>query len=291
LSLLVLCGGRVALAEDEDTLWVASEPAWSAGRFEGGAVSAAGALTLREGETAGAWEQTLPEAACDRLVLSLNPDAFPSGAQVRLRVRVRVAGGEGASPWLPLGIYGAGPGLPRSERAEPWEGVRVETDLVRARGEPISTVEVRVELQAGDGGAPRVRRLAVSRWLGADQASASEDSSPAWGVAVEPPQRSQCVEDPEIAGRICSPTSLGMALALHGHDQTTLQVAQGVYDHGAEIYGNWSFNVAYAASLGLEATALHLDSLADLEAEIAAGRPEVQHSWLENADGIAYLLR
>jgi len=79
------------------------------------------------------------------------------------------------------------------------------------------------------------------------------------------------VEDPAISGRICSPTSLAMVLAARGIDLPTAEVAAGCYDHGEGIYGNWPFNVAYAAGKGLDGRVDYFYSLADLAAELAAG--------------------
>jgi len=60
------------------------------------------------------------------------------------------------------------------------------------------------------------------------------------------------------------------------------EVAAAAYDRGGEVYGNWSFNVAYAGERGLRATVRRFSGLADLEAEIAAGRPvEISHRYAE----------
>jgi len=90
-------------------------------------------------------------------------------------------------------------------------------------------------------------------------------------------------------GRICSPTSVAMVLGFHGIKKSTREVAEGVYDHRAKIYGNWPFNTAYAhAASGLQTCVRRANSLRELEAEIAAGRPVVaSHAWqpgdLDNA--------
>ncbi|MBL4844035.1 MAG: C39 family peptidase, partial [Planctomycetes bacterium] len=97
----------------------------------------------------------------------------------------------------------------------------------------------------------------------------------AWGQTTRPPERSQGWLGPPLASRTCSPTSLGMALALQGCKATTLEVARGVYDKGGDLYGNWSFNVAYAGSRGLRAVARHLTGWRAVEDEIAAGRAVV----------------
>jgi hypothetical protein len=75
-----------------------------------------------------------------------------------------------------------------------------------------------------------------------------------------------------------------MLLARWGHDLPTAEVARRVYDKGAKIYGNWSFNVAAAGALGLEGTVVRWTDVADLEDEVAAGRPVViSHRYAKGA--------
>ena len=71
-------------------------------------------------------------------------------------------------------------------------------------------------------------------------------------VFIDVPCRSQMAV-PKIGNVICSPTSVAMVLEYYGTNLPTTTVAHGVYDNGAQIYGNWSFNTAYAASLGFNA--------------------------------------
>lgn len=51
---------------------------------------------------------------------------------------------------------------------------------------------------------------------------------------------------PSIGSRICSPTSLAMILGYYDYNELPVDVAASVYDRGAGIYGNWSFNTSYA---------------------------------------------
>jgi hypothetical protein len=97
------------------------------------------------------------------------------------------------------------------------------------------------------------------------------------------PERSQRVEDPAIAGLICSPTAVGMVLAYYGVDRPTAEVVAGVEDHfGEETYGNWPFNTAYAAGHGLRAVVRHFPTLDAVEAELRAGRPVILSvAWAE----------
>lgn len=220
---------------------------------------------------------------CDRFVLSLNPEPFPVGAGIRASLGVE-------GQWAPCGVIGSGRDLPRSESGE-GGGWRVDVDVLE-RAEPVTSVELRLEVEAGEmGGTPRLRRLALLAWSAADAPPTPEQGqppspSPAWGQSVEAPAWSQRELSPELAPRACSPTSLAMALASLGHAADPAAVAARVFDQGAKLYGNWSFNVAYAAELGLSATLVRAgdQGLAFLEAEIAAGRPVViSHRYAEGA--------
>lgn len=65
--------------------------------------------------------------------------------------------------------------------------------------------------------------------------------------------------------RLCSPTSLAMALNALGKKADPLQTASSVYDDRARIYGNWTLNAAYAARLGFEAFVTRFQRLSQLE--------------------------
>jgi hypothetical protein len=65
--------------------------------------------------------------------------------------------------------------------------------------------------------------------------------------------------------RICSPTSLLMALTYLGIDTDIKQVMDGVFDATASIYGNWLFNVVYASQVGATAYVRRFAALTELE--------------------------
>lgn len=215
---------------------------------------------------------TLPEGApFDRAVVTLNHGAWTPGAGARVRLRARVDGEW--TPWAPLGVYGHGAELPRSEVGSDAARIEVQVDTI-CLPRPARQAEVRVE--PTDARAPfPVARVAVLTWRRGTGGEDPRARHAAWGRVLDVAERSQAVEDPAIASRICSPTSLSMVLAFHGHALPTAEVAAGVYDHGAKIYGNWSFNVAFASTRGLAATVARCESFAPLEDEVAAGRPVV----------------
>jgi hypothetical protein len=104
-------------------------------------------------------------------------------------------------------------------------------------------------------------------------------SGRAFELAV--PTRSQYPADPGAlpqglaasARGWCSAASLAMLLAYHGHDLPLEEVAARVYDTAYGGTGNWSFNVAFAGSLGLRAYAAYLGDLRSAEDLLASGTP------------------
>lgn len=70
---------------------------------------------------------------------------------------------------------------------------------------------------------------------------------------------------PDEQKRLCSPTSLCMALKALGVKESPSQTMAGVYDKQAQIYGNWTFNTAYACSCGLDACVTQFKRLNQLK--------------------------
>lgn len=64
------------------------------------------------------------------------------------------------------------------------------------------------------------------------------------------PKRSQ-LNIPKIGNQICSPTSIAMVMEYYGIDIKTEVAAELVFDKGAEIYGNWSYNASLPGQYGL----------------------------------------
>lgn len=68
------------------------------------------------------------------------------------------------------------------------------------------------------------------------------------------PMRSQLApENGSDGNRICSPTTVAMALEFMGTNKPTMTAAKDIYDNGWKAYGNWSFAVAYAGEQGYTA--------------------------------------
>ncbi len=217
-------------------------------------------------------------------ILSWNADTPPGTAlRADLRLRYGVADGEpeaaGWSDWQPMGTWGQDATteqrLPRSSSGG-GDGLRHEIDVLRLdAGWEATAFAVRLHLQGG-AATPTVRRLAVSTaHRGRPILTAAADPPLGQAVQLPVPVRSQHTAPPDLALSVCSPTALGMVLGFYGRDQPTAQLAAAVFDHGAAIYGNWAFNVAYVGEQGLRAVVRHFTQLGDLERELQAGRPLV----------------
>lgn len=221
-------------------------------------------------------KEVTPPEAFSRAVVSWDADVGQQDT-VRFSLEVCVDG-----RWLPASVMGSWKGSAGGEsRTTPQaDSCKVDVDtLLLAEGVKAQQFRYRYEAE----GDPRVRFVAVATWAPGDAEPFASVKSAAWGKTIDVPKRSQMVEDEAIRGDICSATSLAMVLEHYGVKKTTREVADGVYDHEAKIYGNWPLNTAYAAIAGMKvAYVAHFRSLADLEAEIAAGRPVIiSHRWKE----------
>ncbi|MBI5623958.1 MAG: C39 family peptidase [Elusimicrobia bacterium] len=203
----------------------------------------------------------------DDLVASWNA-RLPKDAVLRMSGRVRVSGAW--SPWFLLAT--ATDALASPPPQENAFG-KVDTDTLTLRRKA-DAFQYRVELEAG-------RRPAVLILAAVTVSDAAAPAEPPafrpgpWVRELKLRPRSQFREPAEVQWDICSPTSLSMVLEFWGVKRPTLKVARSVEDATNGIFGNWPFNTAAAGAAGLEAWVGRLDSLSELQAEVAAGRPVV----------------
>jgi hypothetical protein len=243
--------------------------------------------------------------AASALIPSWNADT-PPGTWIELLMQLINA--DRGSPWYSLGVWtssgsatnpsGTGaPGMTRPHsvkgQADAWASVDTDTLLCK---EPCHAFRLRVRLFAIDDRiVPRIRRIsvtwsdpkpAIERVVATGQGGQPEH----WNqVLAGVPQCSQMMFGD--AGKAwCSPTALAMVLAYwRGETRPCAELvpptAAGVYDHVYRGHGNWAFNVAWAASLGLEAMIVRFTSLAELEPWISAGVPLVLSLSWNNPEG------
>lgn len=120
-------------------------------------------------------------------------------------------------------------------------------------------------------------------------------------VALDVPERSQYpIAHPDERGW-CSPAALAMLLAFQGRLFGVAAVAESVRDAAYGGTGNWTFNVAFAGSLGLRGVVAYLTGLGQAERFVAARIPlALSISWregelpgaaLDHSDGHFVVLR
>ncbi|QIN77848.1 peptidase C39 family protein [Rubrobacter marinus] len=214
----------------------------------------------------------------------------PAGTWIHLRFAVRSDGRW--SPALDLGVWASGTeavrrSSARSEEAAAPAAWRVEVDTVRGTAPGTHADAYRFDLDlvsSTPGLLPTVREVSV---LVSDSSRHGEDpgdpepAPEARGRDLPVPARSQMLF-PHGGEAWCSPTSLSMVMAYWAQetgeralDRPVPEVADGVYDRAYRGWGNWPFNTAYAAALGLEARVGRLRSLAEAGGWVAAGVPLV----------------
>ena len=89
---------------------------------------------------------------------------------------------------------------------------------------------------------------------------------------IETPCISQMKRNEKIAHKICSPTSLTMLLNRLGENLKVEDVAYSCFDYNYNEFGNWTYNVAYAGSLGYKAY-VEYGGIDSLIREISNGNP------------------
>ncbi len=228
------------------------------------------------------WETGLP---VDNIVASWAADT-PEGTWLEVDLRARQ--GDTWTKDYVMGVWASGTGSVRRHNAGNQEDARglVDTDNL-ALNQPATAVQVRAILFTTDEAVtPRLRRLSVvatgpaagTGAAGGTGTSRTTSFRQAWGRDLAVPERRQ--NDFPDGGGWCSPTSLSMLMAYWAGktgnaawDRTVPETAAGVTDFGYNGTGNWIFNTAYAAGLGLDSYVTRYTSFAGIERWIAAGIP------------------
>jgi hypothetical protein len=165
--------------------------------------------------------------------LAPEPPAF------RFEVSARVDGAW--SPWVGTVTLGDADFEPLPSAAGP---LTVDVDaLIVAR--PPEAVRLRVRCR---GSLPETWLTSLSV---APAARVDFGAPPGAGTAVTVPALSQVAEDPVIAMRICSPTSLAMVLRYWGRPATASAVAADVFHTATDRYGIWPAAIRAAAARGV----------------------------------------
>ena len=221
--------------------------------------------------------------------------ATPKKTFVEVRLRARSTTGR-ISGWKVMGRWTSTEWIRRTSSTSQSDSVaKVATDtLVAQSGVSLNGYQVQLLLNRGAKAkkTPTLRMLSV---LASKNRTSVTPST--WGgtnVTLAVPSDSQMVHKGRYrqygggGAAWCSPTSLAMILGYYGRqpapasyawvaddypDPVVAQVARSTYDVGWSGTGNWSFNMAYANTMGLDAFVTRLTDLRDAERFIAAGIP------------------
>lgn len=174
------------------------------------------------------------------------------------------------SDWYSYGVFSSEKGVSRSaSRSDSDAKMDIDTLIPKMK----ATGNVRVKLvlgRAADGTSPEIRTLTVSS--NKAQARKAENALPD-DVEIGVPAKSQ-MNIEKIGSSICSPTSTAMVLEHLGVATSQEVFAYEARDYGAEIFGNWMFNVVAASAHGVSA---YLDFFGenDIKYALSQGVPVV----------------
>ncbi|PLS77090.1 MAG: peptidase C39 [Chloroflexi bacterium] len=216
------------------------------------------------------WQQAVPSWQADA----------PRGTAVEVLLRAEIAGRW--TRWYNLGRWSTDASLRHSVDDQDDADARVATDTLELR-HAAQALQWRVVLHGAADCSPALRGIGIA--LG-PVPEADADESAGGGIAPLPvPELSQMVY-PNGGNVWCSPTSLTMLLgywyartndprlAPFADPQSVPEiVAPAVYDSVYDGTGNWPFNTAFAATLGLEGYVLQLRGLDDVRQLLQAGVP------------------
>jgi hypothetical protein len=243
------------------------------------------------------------EGGFEQALLSWNVECPPETG-VCVELRVRVASDAHWSPWLYLGDWGSpvpppmcvdlqeehlakssldGPseplsasqvGGPRSKRVA-FDGGAVDVDVFKSE-QRWAQAQFRISVDCSENARDqrvRVRRVSVCFSRKTDAPAPPFVLPEAAQRRLATPFRSQRTERPEIAGRICSPTSIAMLLEHRGLQVDTLAAAERIYDAAHDIYGNWTRAIQGAYSFGAPGYLARFSDWNEVAALIAQGTP------------------
>lgn len=201
----------------------------------------------------------------DNLVGSWNAEV-PEGAELEMQAQVRLEGGW--SKWFILGRSRADKFFSPQKQED--ESGHVDIDTLKLK-KKADAFRYRFSFKASK--RPITLSLAAAALSdGASGVLAPFQKGP-WVSEISVRPRSQMEEQEQYKHDICSPTTLSMAMDYWGQRRGTIITAEAVRDQATGMFGVWPANIAAAHARGLEGYVARLESLEDLQEEIARSRP------------------
>lgn len=133
--------------------------------------------------------------------------------------------------------------------------------------------QVKINRETAEDVSPKVSRVSVAFEMNTYEQKRPFAPGYVRELDMEPHKHSQLVEGGLIANNICSPTSISMLLGYQGINRNPVDVAWGVRDYNAEMFGVWVYNIAYAGEQGVKSYVRRCHGIEDLKYYISRGIP------------------
>lgn len=251
------------------------------GNFEGTMVTADFKLILEKNKTKGVFESDIIDTIVFKdLVASWNGKTSENSS---IELQVKIKGNDMWSKWFTYGKWSDKGNNIGSKNKQQDNLGKVKIDVIKTQPEVKGTgLKFRIILNRTDINfeSPNVRLLAFT--FSPYIVNNTKDFE-ACEIDIDVPKRSQ-MTIPDIGKVICSPTSVSMIMEYFGFAEETVTVANGCKDNGIGIYGNWSYNMAYAGERGFDAYVRRCESINDIKEEIIEGIPVVASIKTSTAD-------
>ena len=270
-------GGAGELRLDQATSVDETDP-YPTGGYYGGNFYTGGSYLVGEATSP---EVTAP-FAYKEAIASWNATT-PTGTWIETLIRARF--GERWTKWYNLGIwvenYSTIQRHSVRSQGDSDGYVAVDTLVLTNKKETTNTFQIKFRLFSVDGTEiPTIENASVAYSTSAVKSPALTPGDPGrWNQLLAVPECSQMVylDGGEVW---CSPTSTSMVVAYwkgySGPCEPRVRAAvEGVYDWIYDGHGNWPFNTAYAAALGLEGYVARFTNLAQAEEWVTAGVPVI----------------
>lgn len=208
----------------------------------------------------------------NELVASWNVDT-PEGTEIELTVKVKIE--DQWTTWFSYGKWSQNENR-GSIKGQSDKTAKMSIDTLEVLyGKDAEAIVYSIELTRKDTNtfSPKVKSIFLALKL-RDEVQKVVALDKEYLIELDVPERSQMVI-PEIGNVICSPTSLSMVLEYYGHNIDTEEVAEYVLDQEANIYGNWSYNVAYAGTKDINSYVARFASIDEIKEMISQGIPVI----------------
>jgi hypothetical protein len=218
-----------------------------------------------------------PVNGFDSAVVSWNAGT-PPGTWLAVKLRAMI-NGQWTKEYV-MGVWGNNNTVKSHSLKRESDGfATLETDTLTMK-QTAQAFQVRVILFSESNNLPSLQKLTVSTLRNGKIPALAEDRQ-VWGRDIVVPAKSQMIY-PDGGVVWCSPTSLSMVLNYWGQklnrpdlNLDVPAVVARTFDPIYDGWGNWTFNVAFAGTLGLTAYVTRLHSLAQIESWIQADIPVI----------------